>query len=112
MYQLSREVRKPIILPFGGPDLNGDALALDPAKIAEPLPECLHEGRASGAGFQISDPGDFRRWLRLDGERRSQEANGTPSGERAPVNHWMTSSAPASTTGHPQTGSQPRDSAP
>jgi hypothetical protein len=47
--KLSREFRQPVVLSLGGPDLNGDALALDPAEITEPLPECLHEGRARGA---------------------------------------------------------------
>ena len=35
--KLSREFRQPVILSFGGPDLNGDVLALDPAEIAEPF---------------------------------------------------------------------------
>ena len=30
--------------PSAARNLNGDALALDPAEIAEPLQECLHQG--------------------------------------------------------------------
>jgi len=37
--KFSREIAEPFILPFGGPDLDGDVLAIDPAETAESLPE-------------------------------------------------------------------------
>jgi hypothetical protein len=89
-----REFGQPLILSLGGPDLNGHVLALDPAEIVKPLPECLHEGGARGAGFKISDPRDFPRLLRFSAERCDEEAE--RADQTRPV-HWITSAGLRST---------------
>jgi hypothetical protein len=44
----NREIGKAILFSLGVSDLNGRVLALNPAELAEPLPECLQVRRAWG----------------------------------------------------------------
>jgi Resolvase, N terminal domain len=57
----------------------------------------VNRKRRRGAG-QDTDPVDPPRLLRLAGERRGEEAEGTRD-KRSPVHYWMISSARASTAG-------------
>ena len=62
------------MLLIGKSVLNGDILSLDPAKLAQLLPERIHEDRhtRSSAIVQETDAEDFPCLLRL-GERSSSQ---------------------------------------
>ena len=45
--QVRRKLRQALILLLGKPVLDGDILSLDPSKLAQLLPERLHEDRAT-----------------------------------------------------------------
>ena len=55
--------------------LDGDILSLNPAKLAQLLPERLHEDRATGSSafIQETDAEDFPCLLRVGGRRSSAE---------------------------------------
>ena len=55
--------------------LDGDILSLDPAKLAQLLPERLQEDRATGSSAIIQETyaGDFPCLLRLDGNAKRKE---------------------------------------
>ena len=58
------------------PVLDGDILSLNPSKLAQLLPERVHEDRAAGssAWIQETDAEDFPCLLRLGGQRKAQRA--------------------------------------
>src|SRR5262245_58507688 len=60
---------------LGKPILDGDILSLDPAKLAQLLPECVHEDRAtrSSAIVQETNAGGFSRLLRLNWNAQRNE---------------------------------------
>ena len=55
------------MLLLGKSVLDGDILSLNPSKLAQLLPERVHEDRATGssAWIQETDAEDFSRLLRL-----------------------------------------------
>ena len=57
---------------------SGDILSLNPAKLAQLLPERVHEDRAtrSSACIQVTYAEDFRWVLRVGGEAKSQDESG------------------------------------
>jgi hypothetical protein len=70
--ELGGERRQPFRSALCKPVLDCDVLAFHIAQLAQPLPEGLELTRESGerAGREETDPGDLRRRLRLDAERR------------------------------------------
>ena len=62
------------MLLLGKPILDGDILSLNPSKLAQLLPERVHEDRATGSSACIQETyaGDFRWLLRVEpaAERR------------------------------------------
>ena len=74
--QLRRKLRQAIILLLGKPVLDGDILSLNPPKLAQLLPERVHEDRAtrSSAWIQETYAKDFSRLLRVGGTRKAQRA--------------------------------------
>ena len=58
------------------PVLDGDIFSLNPSKLAQLLPERLHENRAtrSSACIQETDAEDFPCLLRLGGTSKAQRA--------------------------------------
>jgi len=60
------------------PILDGEILSFNPAKLAQLLPERVHEDRAtrSSAWIQVTDAEDFRWVLRVGGEAKSQDESG------------------------------------
>src|SRR5439155_12577464 len=73
--QVCRKLRQALILLRCKPILDGDILSLDPAKLAQLLPERLQEARASSSSaiIQETDAGDFRWLLRVDGTAKRKE---------------------------------------
>ncbi len=72
--ELGRQLGKPLVLAISGADLEDEVPALDPAEVAEPVPEGLVERRVRGrAGLQVPDPRHPRRRLgaRVGGAARS-----------------------------------------
>ena len=65
--QVRRKLRQALRLLLGKPVLDGDILSLDPSKLAQLLPERLHEDRATGSSAWIQETyaGDFPCLLRL-----------------------------------------------
>ncbi len=57
------------------PVLDGDVLALDPAKIAQGLQEGFIAGTESCAVAQVADPRHLPRLLRLDGQRPGKQSD-------------------------------------
>ena len=95
--QLSRQPGEPVPHPFRIPLLDGDGLSFDITQGSSSIAERLELAGLGRGEPQETDPRHLRR-LRLDGERRHQEAEGA-SNEGSPVHYWMTSSARASTAG-------------
>jgi hypothetical protein len=60
---------------LGKPILDGDILSLNPSKLAQLLSERVQEDRATGSSaiFQITDAGNFRCLLRVDGNAKRKE---------------------------------------
>ena len=73
--QVRRKLRQALMLLLGKPVLDGDILSLNPAKLAQLLPERLHENRAtrSSAWIQETYAEDFLCLLRLGGRNSKQE---------------------------------------
>ena len=65
--QVRRKLRQALILLLGKPVLDGDILSLDPAKLAQLLPERLQEDRATGSSAIIQETyaEDFSCLLRV-----------------------------------------------
>src|SRR5712691_12372183 len=59
--------------PLGPTVLDDEVLPLDVAKVAQTLLECLDTG-IGGTGIEPTDPVHFRQRLRVDGERRYEQA--------------------------------------
>jgi hypothetical protein len=99
--ELGGESGKPFCLPLGESDIYGDVLALDPTKIPESLPECFEVRPVTSCRslVEIADPPHLPRLLRLSGERRGEEYRTRASEECAAADHWMISSARASSDG-------------
>jgi hypothetical protein len=66
----------------GKPILDADVFSFNPAKLAQLLPECVHQDRHTGkrAWIQETYAKDFPRLLRLGGKAKSKEqsAKGKP----------------------------------
>src|SRR5262249_10878538 len=99
--QLCRQGGQAFILSLGRATLNHEILALDPASPDEASQERLDHGLLSfgGARAEIADPIDLARLLGLGGERRGEKSAGKARNERAAGDHWITSSARASSEG-------------
>ena len=65
------------MLLLGKPVLDGDILSLNPAKLAQLLPERLHEDRATGSSACIQETyaEDFSCLLRLDRNDKSAKSD-------------------------------------
>ena len=74
--QVRRKLRQALSLLLCKPVLDGDILSLDPSKLAQLLPERLHEDRAtrSSAFIQETYAEDFPCLLRVGGTRKAQRA--------------------------------------
>src|SRR5262249_8321938 len=85
----------------GRSPLNDDVFPFHVAKLAQTLPECLDAGRVSGKGgtTQVSNRGDLRRRLRLDGKRCGEETTGHGTEECSTLHYSITWSARASSDG-------------
>src|SRR5262245_7326866 len=71
--QLGREVREPIDLSLGVPELDGEVLAVDVAQLAQPLLKGLEKCRSTRVRTrQVSDPVHLA-FLRGGGKRSGQE---------------------------------------
>ena len=81
--QVRRKLRQAFRLLLGKPILDGDILSLNPAKLAQLLPERLHENRAtrSSACIQETDAEDFPCLLRVDGTAKRKEHGAKSEGE-------------------------------
>jgi hypothetical protein len=94
--EIRRQPSEAIEVPFRPSDLQEDALAFNIAKVAQPLPECFKAPElwfvSLTAVVQETDLRDLRAWLRLDEQRRHEEAQHQQSEERAHL-HRITSSA-------------------
>ena len=66
--QVRRKLRQALRLLLGKSVLDGDILSLNPSKLAQLLPERLHEDRAtrSSACIQETDAEDFPCLLRVE----------------------------------------------
>ena len=74
--QVRRKLRQALRLLLCKPVLDGDILSLNPSKLAQLLPERLHEDRAtrSSACIQETYAEDFSWLLRVSGTRKAQRA--------------------------------------
>src|SRR5262249_40939402 len=85
------------------PPLEEDFLALDLPQFLHPLEESSPGAPAPrGLGRRTPEsayPIDFRGWLRIGRERRSEEPTRQRADERPPRGHWITSSVRAGTEG-------------
>ena len=75
MYQVRHKLRETFIFPLCKPILDGDVFSFNPSKLAQLLPERLHEDRAtsSSAIIQETYPGDFCLLLRIGGQAKREE---------------------------------------
>ena len=66
--KLRRKLRQALTLLLGKSVLDGDILSLDPSKLAQLLPERLHENRATGSSACIQETyaEDFSCLLRVE----------------------------------------------
>jgi hypothetical protein len=76
-----------IRLALGEPDFDDDGPPVDPAEVAQPLPEPGHVEPVVGFGslVQIPDPPQLRGWLRLASEWRGEETASQGAEERTSV---------------------------
>ena len=76
--QLGRQIGEPIALPLRPSVLNDNVLALHVAEVTQARPQCIYPARETGSGLgtQEPNPRDLRRLLRIDGERRYENAQG------------------------------------
>ena len=74
--QVRRKLRQALRLLLGKPVLDGDIFSLNPSKLAQLLPERLHEDRAtrSSAWIQETYAEDFPCLLRLERTSKAQRA--------------------------------------
>jgi hypothetical protein len=86
---------KAVKLGLSPPEFDDDVLALDIAEFAKTLPELLQSRlrRDGRTAREKADPIDLPRRLRLDGERRGEEAERCTGDECPPVHHSITWSA-------------------
>jgi hypothetical protein len=73
--KLGHELSEPFGPPLRPSVLNRDAFPLDPAKVAQPLPERLEKGRGSRTA-EIAYSRDPGRLLCITSKRRREEAEG------------------------------------
>ena len=73
--QVRRKLRQALILLLGKPVLDGDIFSLNPSKLAQLLPERLHEDRATGSSACIQETyaEDFPCLLRVGGSAKRQK---------------------------------------
>ena len=73
--QLRRKLGQTLRLLLRKPVLDGDILSLDPSKLAQLLPERLHEDRATGSSAWIQETyaENFPWLLRLGGRDKEQQ---------------------------------------
>ena len=76
--QVRRKLRQALILLLGKAVLDGDILSLYPSKLAQLLPEHVHEHRAAGSITWIQETyaGNFPRLLRLRPRPAHREHDG------------------------------------
>ena len=74
--QVRRKLRQALSLLLGKSVLDGDIFSLNPSKLAQLLPERVHEDRAtrSSACIQETYAEDFPCLLRVGGNRKAQRA--------------------------------------
>jgi hypothetical protein len=91
-YELSREPGEPILLRIGPPAQVDDVLRLDVAELLEGLAERQRRGTIRGrpATGQEADSPRPGPLLRLDDERRDEEAEGHAGHEGPPIHHSIT----------------------
>ena len=79
--QLRRKLRQALRLLLGKPILDGDIFSLNPSKLAQLLPERLHEARAtrSSACIQETYAEDFPCLLRVERTEQSSEEHSAKS---------------------------------
>ena len=87
--QLGRQVGQPVDPTLRISIVDDNILALNPPELAQPLPERVEPGRPIGRGRHAKKtyPRHPSRLLRLDGERRDEEAHAHGSEELAPGRH-------------------------
>ena len=73
--QVRRKLRQALMLLLGKPVLDGDIFSLNPAKLAQLLPERVHEDRATGSSACIQETyaEDFPCLLRVGGTAKRKE---------------------------------------
>src|SRR5262249_17100262 len=76
--QRCRKVRKPFQLPLRPARLQEDSLALDPALLAQPVPEGIKQvlARLRSHTHEDANPGHFCRRLGVRGAWHAKEAKG------------------------------------
>jgi hypothetical protein len=81
--QLGRQVGQPVDPILRISIVDDNILTLNPPELAQPLPECVEQGRPIGRGRQTKKtyPRHLSRLLRVGGERRGEETHGEDSGE-------------------------------
>src|SRR5262249_20757532 len=93
-HQLGRESGEPLCLSLCISVLDHHVAALDVTEVMQSLTEGLWKlGTTGQVARQIAYPSDLGRLLRLDGERRGEDAPTHDADERSPVHQWMISSA-------------------
>jgi len=93
--EISDEIRKPVKLASRPTVLDDQILALDITEFTQTLTEAIELTDWRGRGRHVaypSDPRNLPRRLRLNGERRGEEAEGA-NDERPSLYHSITSSA-------------------
>src|SRR6266508_1489826 len=94
--ELTDELRVALFAAVRESKLDYQVPALDIAVLAQTVSECREKERGARRGREVSevtDPMDLSRRLRLGGERRGEEHRTRACQERAPLHHWMSSSA-------------------
>ena len=81
--QVRRKLRQTLKLLLGKPVLDGDIFSFNPSKLAQLLPERLHEDRAtrSSACIQETYAEDFFCLLRVGGTAKRKEHGAKCEGE-------------------------------